>query len=92
MQRAIYETGTSPTEHAADLQPHAITRLEEITAPTLVLVGEADFNAMKEIAELLASRIPGAGHAVISDAAHVPNMERPAEFNRLVLDFLARHA
>jgi pimeloyl-ACP methyl ester carboxylesterase len=26
------------------------------------------------------------------DVAHVPNMERPAEFNQLVLDFLSEHA
>jgi pimeloyl-ACP methyl ester carboxylesterase len=26
--------------------------------------------------------------AVVRGAAHVPNMERPEEFNRLVLEFL----
>jgi len=30
--------------------------------------------------------------AVIPDTAHVLNMERPEGFNRLVLDFLERHA
>jgi pimeloyl-ACP methyl ester carboxylesterase len=92
MQRAIYESGRNPTEHAADLDPRAITRLEEISAPTLVLAGDADFDGIQQIAGILASRIPGAERAVIRNTAHVPNMERPAEFNRLVLDFLARHA
>jgi pimeloyl-ACP methyl ester carboxylesterase len=35
--------------------------------------------------------VPGARKAVIRNAAHVPNMERPEEFNRLVLEFLATH-
>jgi pimeloyl-ACP methyl ester carboxylesterase len=29
---------------------------------------------------------------IMHDVAHVPNMERPAEFNQLVLDFLSEHA
>jgi len=36
----------------------------------------------------LRQRIAGARMAVIPTAAHVPNMKQPAEFNRLVLDFL----
>jgi len=32
--------------------------------------------------------IKGARKAVIHDAAHLPNLEHPAEFNRIVLDFL----
>jgi pimeloyl-ACP methyl ester carboxylesterase len=27
---------------------------------------------------------------IIADTAHLPNMERPSHFNRLVLDFLER--
>lgn len=37
----------------------------------------------------LAQGIHGARKVVIADAAHVPNMERPDQFNRTVLDFLA---
>ena len=32
--------------------------------------------------------VKGARKAVIRDAAHLPNLEHPDEFNRLVLDFL----
>lgn len=92
MQRAIYKTGRDPVELAQELSPLAIMRLEEITAPTLVMIGDQDVPGIKHIAELLASRIPRAETAVIHDAAHLPSMERPVEFNRLVLDFLAKHA
>lgn len=70
------------------LEPPAIDRLSEITAPTLVIVGDADLEPIRETADLLASSIRGARKAVIHDAAHLPNLEHPAEFNRIVLDFL----
>jgi pimeloyl-ACP methyl ester carboxylesterase len=34
------------------------------------------------------SKVQGARKAVIRDAAHLPNLEHPQEFNRLLLDFL----
>jgi pimeloyl-ACP methyl ester carboxylesterase len=39
----------------------------------------------------LATGIAGAEPAVIEDAAHLPNMDAPDRFNRLVLEFLSRH-
>src|ERR1700736_2404956 len=70
------------------LHPPAIDRLAEITGATLVIVGDADLEPVRETADLLASKIRGARKAVIHDAAHLPNLEHPAEFNRIVLDFL----
>ena len=43
---------------------------------------------MPAIADLLTTGIAGAQQAIIPGVAHMVNMERPAEFNRLVLDFL----
>ncbi len=88
MQRAIFERG-DPAGEPLSLEPLAIERLEEICAPTLAVVGDQDVPAIIEITDIIAARVPGARKAVIRDAAHVPNMERPDEFNRLVLDFLA---
>jgi len=68
--------------------PPAAQRLEEVTAPTLVVVGNKDVAPIAEACDLLASSIRGARKAVIKDAAHLPNLEHPEEFNRLVLDFL----
>jgi pimeloyl-ACP methyl ester carboxylesterase len=65
-----------------------IERLAEISVPALVVVGAEDVNDKLVVADLLAQRIRGARKAVIAGAAHVPNMEQPGEFNRLVLEFL----
>lgn len=68
--------------------PPAIERLQEITAPILVVVGDEDAPMVFDAAELLMEKVPHAKKAVIHDAAHLPNLEHPAEFNRLVLNFL----
>jgi len=70
------------------LQPPAIERLNQLTAPTLALVGELDDASIVTIADLLVARLPRARKVVISGAAHLPNMDKPEEFNRAVLAFL----
>ncbi len=68
--------------------PSDFDRLEEITVPVLVLVGEHDLPDFRAIAENLASRPPHARLVVIPDAGHMSPMERPAMVNRVVLEFL----
>jgi 3-oxoadipate enol-lactonase len=70
------------------LEPPARDRLSELTAPTLVLVGDRDLPHIQEIAELLARGIPHARKAVVREADHYPHVRRPEEFRRLVFDFL----
>lgn len=69
--------------------PPAAKRLGDITASTLVVVGDEDSPNVLWAADLLMDSIPHASKAVIHDAAHLPNLEHPKEFNRIVLDFLA---
>ena len=69
--------------------PDVATRLGEVRAPTLVLVGSEDVEDMQALAEKFATEIPGARLARIPGAAHVPNMEQPAAFDELLLGFLA---
>jgi len=71
------------------LEPPAISRLGEVRVPTLVVVGDHDVSDVQAIAARLAAAIPGARRAVVPGAAHLVNLEAPAAFNRLVLDFLA---
>lgn len=71
------------------LEPVAFGRLHELAVPTLVIVGELDDESIATIGELLATHIPGARKEIMSGAAHLPNMERPEEFNRKVLAFLS---
>jgi 3-oxoadipate enol-lactonase len=70
------------------LVPDVGSRYVELRVPTLVLVGGEDVPDIHEIADRLATGIPGARRVVIAGTAHVPSLERPEEFDRLVLAFL----
>jgi pimeloyl-ACP methyl ester carboxylesterase len=70
------------------LNPPAIGRLNEIEAPTLIIAGALDDPEILRAADVLESEIKNSQKHIIRDAAHVPNMEKPAAFNRVVLDFL----
>jgi 3-oxoadipate enol-lactonase len=72
------------------LIPPAIGRLDEILIPTLIIVGDQDVSEFLELADIVADGIAGAEKVVIPGVAHLPNMEKPAEYNRIVLGFLAR--
>lgn len=67
------------------LDPPAIGRLAQISVPTLVILGELD---APNPLEQLTAEIPGAQKVVMAGTAHHPFMEKPAEFNKIVLDFL----
>ena len=91
MQRDAFEVqlAAEPGE-LRRLDPPAIERLEDVAAPTLVIVGDADVRDVLERGELLAGRVPGSRKVVLPDTAHMVNLERPDEFLRLLLDFLER--
>jgi pimeloyl-ACP methyl ester carboxylesterase len=68
-------------------------RLGDVTAPTLVVVGDRDIPEMLAIADLLAERIPNAqGPVIIEGADHLVPTRRPAEFDHAMLEFLGRTA
>jgi len=70
------------------LEPPAIDRLAEIHAPTLFVVGDQDVEDILKIGDLIIANVRGAQRAVIPSTAHHLNVEQPAEFNRIVLEFL----
>lgn len=76
---------------AIPADPPAHGRLDQIRAPALVTVGDQDIPSVLDQAELIARSVPGARKVVVPDAAHLLNMEKPDELNRLVLDFLREH-
>jgi pimeloyl-ACP methyl ester carboxylesterase len=72
------------------LDPPAHTRLREIAVPVLVVAGTLDQPEALQSADELLAEIPGTQRVDIENAAHLPSLERPAEFTRLVLDFFRR--
>ncbi|SFQ42649.1 Pimeloyl-ACP methyl ester carboxylesterase [Amycolatopsis arida] len=86
--------GTDPAGAAAALHGRAertdyVSALPGVAVPTLVVVGADDEFTPLADAELIHRHVPGARLAVLDDAAHLPNLERPAEFNRVLTGFLA---
>lgn len=63
-------------------------RLGEISAPSLVLVGELDQPDFLEIGRALADEIPGARFAELPGVAHLPPMEDPDRFLATLRSFL----
>jgi pimeloyl-ACP methyl ester carboxylesterase len=57
--------------------------------PTLVIAAAEDPSTPPDQGRAIADGVPGARFELIADAAHLAPVERPGEFNRLVLDFLA---
>lgn len=71
------------------LVPPAGMRLAEVNVPTLILTGDLDESGVQFAAGILARGIANARTGVMKGTAHLPNMERPAEFNRILSDFLS---
>ncbi len=62
--------------------------LSDFKMPALVMVGDHDDPEIVERSRTMSREIPGARLAVIPDAGHMVNLERPREFNRALADFL----
>jgi 3-oxoadipate enol-lactonase len=63
--------------------------LNQIRVPTLVACGDGDDSTPPEGNKLIANRIPGARYEEIGGARHVPMMEQPETFNRMLVNWLA---
>ena len=63
-------------------------RLKEIAVPTLVVRGSEEVPDFRSMAELIASRVPGAALEVIGGSGHLVPLEQPAALSALLLDFL----
>jgi pimeloyl-ACP methyl ester carboxylesterase len=67
----------------------AIDRLGRIAQPTLVIWGDLDFPEVQQRCRDLVAVLPDARACEIPGTAHLPNLERPLEFNHALLEFLA---
>jgi pimeloyl-ACP methyl ester carboxylesterase len=64
-------------------------QLRAMTVPTMIIWGDRDPIVPVRHAYVAQSLIPNSEVQIIRDSGHLPQLERPEEFNRLVLDFLA---
>jgi len=84
-QSTFFIADTQPVD---PLNPPAITQLESVHCPTLVITGALDHPEVLRAADEMARRIPNAKKTMIASAGHVPSYEQPDAFVKLLLDFL----
>jgi pimeloyl-ACP methyl ester carboxylesterase len=66
----------------------AFDRVGDLDIPVLVIVGAHDTPYVLAAADYMIERIPDARKVIIEDAAHLPNMDQPDEFQGVAKDFL----
>ncbi len=88
MIEANSELGISGALLALAARTDTTAALSSIRVPTLILVGEHDTLTPLSASQEMHEKIPNSKMKVISDAAHMSNLENPEAFNGHVLDFL----
>jgi pimeloyl-ACP methyl ester carboxylesterase len=88
MDRELLEPGRVFGERRK-ADPPAIERLETITQPTLVVIGDLDTTGTRSAAELVAQRVAGARIERLPEVAHIIGMEAPETLAALIVEHLA---
>jgi 3-oxoadipate enol-lactonase len=87
MNRLLFERDDDfDSEQESDHPAHKM--LATIAAPTLVLWGDSDVHDVRQAGPVISLTIPGGRSVVMDDSGHVPQIEHPEEFNRIVIRFL----
>jgi pimeloyl-ACP methyl ester carboxylesterase len=71
-------------------RPDSTSFLPSIQVPTLIVHGQEDNVIPHSEAEVMAKAIPNSELHLIAKAGHLPNLEQPAEFDRIVSNFLRK--
>jgi 3-oxoadipate enol-lactonase len=91
MQLNIFSQPDVADMEAKELNPPAIEQLDKIGVPTLVIIGDKDVAEFQSLSTLIAEKIENSRHVIMSGTAHLPSMEKPEEFNQIVLAFLGQN-
>lgn len=96
MRQLAYDMNRNALTHEAkqlgkrlpDAETSAAERLSELNMPVLVIVGEHDTPYILAAADYMVEHIPTVQKIVIENAAHLPNMDHPEQFQQIVEEFL----
>jgi pimeloyl-ACP methyl ester carboxylesterase len=96
MRRLVYEMNRNALSLEArnlgkrlpNTEIPAFDRLSDLHLPILVIVGAQDTPYIVAAADYMLEKLPLARKVIIDDAAHLPNMEHPHQFQNLVKEFL----
>lgn len=89
MDRAPTATESERDEYVVPLEPPTNQQLHRIDTAVLVIVGEHDLPNLIESAHYLAGQLSEEPAVVMENTAHLPSLERPEEFNKVLSGFLA---
>jgi 3-oxoadipate enol-lactonase len=67
-------------------------RLQAISVPTRIIVGEDDLGTPVAASRAIHEQIKGSDLVILPSAAHLSNLEQPQAFNEALMSFLARVA
>jgi pimeloyl-ACP methyl ester carboxylesterase len=88
MQRDVFEIAAAWGDvDMVELDPPALERLADLDLPVLVLIGGHDLETTKDAAGRVCAGAPRARRVDWADVAHLPSMEKPAEFLQLLVDW-----
>ena len=90
MMASASEPGILGGLHALMERPDSTQTVERIDVPTQIIVGAEDALTPPKEAKAMAKAIRGSTIDVIEQAGHASNYERPAAFNHLLNEFIAR--
>lgn len=89
----VYHTMNGPSEfHVIGSLKHWDIRpqLKEISTPTLLVSGQYD-EATPAMVKEIQGLIPGSKWELFAESSHMPHVEEPAKFKRVVTEFLDSH-
>ena len=96
MRKLLYEMNRKALEYEVrglgkrlpNTETPAFDRLAGLNIPVLVIVGAHDNPYILAAADYMIEKIAAAQKVRMEDAAHLPNMDHPDEFQKVVKDFL----
>ena len=98
MRKLLYEMDRLALTHEArqlgtllpNTETPAVERLKDLDIPVLIIVGSHDTPYIRAAANYMEEKLRSARKVIFEDAAHLPNMDQPHEFQQIVQDFLDR--
>ena len=88
MMQMMNVDGLAAIQQGMAARPDSVPTLRTIKVPTLVIAGEEDTLIPAASAQLMHQNIPGAKLAMIPRAGHYAAFENPADFTRVLRQFL----
>ncbi len=96
MRKLAYEMNRKALDYEAkelgkrlpNTETPAFGRLSNLNIPVLIIVGSHDTPYILAAADYMIEKLPSARKVTIKDAAHLPNMDHPDEFQTVVKAFL----